>query len=217
MACRATPAAHRSGASLQATMQVAGVPSAWSQSFNSPSRDHADGATLGRRDAHASRRTRRPAPRDAIPRGPSLSAGTDRRAPDWQWALVDARCQAGAWRSHDGDPATRLKVGPAPRSLRTGGDSEGRRSATPLIVTLSGAASEAAQSKGPPMERRASLRETRFLTCGDLSTRSRTLSLKVTCRDDSEGGASPTLRRERPTTQSDTLPASPHPLSIQAS
>ena len=32
---------------------------------NPPSRDRADGATLGRRDANASRRIRRPAPRDA--------------------------------------------------------------------------------------------------------------------------------------------------------
>jgi len=50
----------------------------------------------------------------------------------------------------------------------------------PHFVTLSGAATEAAQSKGPPMERGASSREARDLTCGDLSTRSRTLSLKVT-------------------------------------
>jgi hypothetical protein len=43
------------------------------------------------------------------------------------------------------------------------------------------------------MERSAPSREARLLTCGDLSTRSRTLSLKVTRGDDSEGGASPTL------------------------
>jgi len=67
-----------------------------------------------------------------------------------------------------------------------------------LIVTLSVAASEAAQSKGPPMERCAPLREARILTCGDLSTRSRTLSLKMTCGNDSEGGASPTLLSENP-------------------
>jgi hypothetical protein len=49
-----------SGAPVPATREAAGVPSAWSQSFNSPPRDHADGATLGRL-----RRTRRPGFREA--------------------------------------------------------------------------------------------------------------------------------------------------------
>jgi len=52
----ATLAADRSGASLHATRQAAGAPSAGSQSFNHPPRYHADGATLGCR-----RQTRRPA------------------------------------------------------------------------------------------------------------------------------------------------------------
>ena len=49
-------------------------------------------------------------------------------------------------------------------------------------VTLSGAASGAAESKGPPIYGGGPLRETRCRSCGDLSTRSRTHSLKVTCR-----------------------------------
>ena len=36
------------------------MPSAWSQPSPSPTNDHADGATLGRWDANASQRTRRP-------------------------------------------------------------------------------------------------------------------------------------------------------------
>jgi len=54
---RATPAAERSGAAVHVAWEAAGAPSAWSQFVNSPPRDHADGATLGRR-----RRTRRPVP-----------------------------------------------------------------------------------------------------------------------------------------------------------
>jgi len=46
MSNRATPAVHRPGAPLHATMQAAGAPSAGSQSFNILSRDRADGATL---------------------------------------------------------------------------------------------------------------------------------------------------------------------------
>ena len=67
---RATPAVHRTGAAAQSTRQAAGAPSARSQPSPPPSRDRADGATLGRRDAHASRRIRRPAPRDATKREP---------------------------------------------------------------------------------------------------------------------------------------------------
>ena len=47
MSNRATPAVHRPGAPLHATRQAAGAPSAGSQSSNHPSRDRADGATLG--------------------------------------------------------------------------------------------------------------------------------------------------------------------------
>ena len=60
MSYRATLAMDRSSAPLPATKQATGAPSAWSQSFNHPPRDHADGATLGRR-----RRTRRPVLRKA--------------------------------------------------------------------------------------------------------------------------------------------------------
>ncbi len=45
---------------LPATRQAAGAPSAWSQPSLQPTSDHADGATLDRWDASASRRTRRP-------------------------------------------------------------------------------------------------------------------------------------------------------------
>ncbi len=56
---RAPPGSAMTSA-VQATRQAAGAPSAWSQPFNQPTCDHADGATLGRRDANASRRPRRP-------------------------------------------------------------------------------------------------------------------------------------------------------------
>jgi len=56
------PRGGQSGAPLHATQEAAGAPSAWSQSFNHPPRDHADGATLVRL-----RRTRRPVLRDAVP------------------------------------------------------------------------------------------------------------------------------------------------------
>ena len=46
---------------LHAPGQAAGAPSAGSQPSSPPTRDHADGATLGRWDATASQRTRRPA------------------------------------------------------------------------------------------------------------------------------------------------------------
>ena len=58
--CRATLAVDRSSASYPVRKEAAGAPSAWPQPFNYPSRDHADGATLGRR-----RRTRRPVLKDA--------------------------------------------------------------------------------------------------------------------------------------------------------
>ena len=45
---RATLAAGRSGEVPPAANEAVGVPSAWSQFFNHPPRDHADGATLGR-------------------------------------------------------------------------------------------------------------------------------------------------------------------------
>jgi len=61
---RATLAVELSGAAVHGAKEAAGVPSAWSQLFNHPSRDHADGATLGRR-----RRTRRPGLQDAGQRG----------------------------------------------------------------------------------------------------------------------------------------------------
>jgi len=44
----ATPAVHRPRVAVPVTKQAAGVPSAWSQSFNHPPRDRADGAMLGR-------------------------------------------------------------------------------------------------------------------------------------------------------------------------
>jgi hypothetical protein len=140
MSNRATPAVHRSGAPLHAAKQAAGAPSAGSQFFNRPSRDPADGATLGSLPPGGDSEGRRPGtPCHAIhPRRPERASETD---------------------------------------------------STSLRVTLSGAASEAAQSKGPPMERSAPLREARLLICGDLSTRSRTLSLKMTREDDPEGGA----------------------------
>ncbi len=46
------PREARCGLALPATRQAAGAPSAWSQPPHSPTRDHADGATLGRRDAN---------------------------------------------------------------------------------------------------------------------------------------------------------------------
>ena len=54
------PREARSRSALPATRQAAGAPSAWSQPSPSPTSDHADGATLGRWDAKASQRTRRP-------------------------------------------------------------------------------------------------------------------------------------------------------------
>jgi len=66
MSCRATLAAERSGAPLPAANEAAGAPSAWSQSLTLLSRDHADGATLGRPRLEP-RRTRRPVLND----GPS--------------------------------------------------------------------------------------------------------------------------------------------------
>jgi len=58
--CRAPPGGATRSA-VPAKRQAAGVPSAWSQpSPNQPTSDHADGTTLGRWDALASRRPRRP-------------------------------------------------------------------------------------------------------------------------------------------------------------
>ena len=122
--CRATLAVKRSGAAVHTAKEAAGVPSAWSQPLNQPPRDHADGATLGRRVHPASQKAGAPGSRQGTPTGTAQ---------------------------------------PQPH------------------VTLSGAASEAAESKGPPIQRGGPLRERRSRTCGDLSTRSRTLSLKVTC------------------------------------
>ncbi len=62
--CRA-PSGSALRSAAPATKQAAGVPSAWSQPSPPPTRDHADGATLGRRDANASRRPRRPVTRSA--------------------------------------------------------------------------------------------------------------------------------------------------------
>ncbi len=67
--CRAPPGSAMRSA-LPAQREAAGAPSAWSQPFTYPSRDHADGATLGRR-----RRTRRPVPRESRGPGPALSTG----------------------------------------------------------------------------------------------------------------------------------------------
>jgi hypothetical protein len=47
MTCRATLAVHRSSAPLHVTIQAAGAPSAGSKPLNRPSRDPADGVTLG--------------------------------------------------------------------------------------------------------------------------------------------------------------------------
>ena len=104
----ATPAGHRPGAALHATRQAAGASSAWSQLSNDPPRDRADGATLGR-PRHQPRRTRRPAPRDATPRGSS-----------------PACLNAPPPRGHATPPVARLKVGPAPPY--------GRRDARPHTV-----------------------------------------------------------------------------------
>ena len=65
-----------SGASVPAVREAAGVLSAWSQPFNVPSRDHDDGATLGRR-----RRTRRPVLRDAGKQAPDNATGGFRGQP----------------------------------------------------------------------------------------------------------------------------------------
>jgi len=54
------------------------------------------------------------------------------------------------------------------------------RMAWPPAVTPSGAAFEAAQSKGPPKKRGNTSRGAHFCTCGDSSTRSRTRSLRMT-------------------------------------
>ena len=77
MSCRATLAAERPGASVPVTKQAAGAPSAWSQSFNCPPRDRADGATLGRR-----RRTRRPGLRKGSTRYPPHPPLTTSRPQD---------------------------------------------------------------------------------------------------------------------------------------
>jgi len=57
---------------LPARRQAAGAPSAWSSPPNPPTNDHADGATLGRWDAGASMRPRRPEMRK--PRTVAVSA-----------------------------------------------------------------------------------------------------------------------------------------------
>jgi len=56
------PSGRASRSVLPATTEAAGVPSAWSAPSNRPTNDHADGATLGRWDANASQRPRRPVP-----------------------------------------------------------------------------------------------------------------------------------------------------------
>ena len=92
MALPGNPRGKRFGASVPVLREAAGVPSAWLQTFNHPSRDHADGATLGRQ-----RRTSRPGLWDARSRGPYPAS-----------RLVP--------RSHRDTirTATGLKVGPAP-------------------------------------------------------------------------------------------------------
>jgi len=54
------PSGRASRSIFSATREAAGVRAAWSPPFQSPPYDHADRATLGRRDAKASRRPRRP-------------------------------------------------------------------------------------------------------------------------------------------------------------
>ena len=61
------PSGRASRSIFSATREAAGVRAAWSPPFQSPPYDHADRATLGRRDAKASRRTRRPEPKDGFP------------------------------------------------------------------------------------------------------------------------------------------------------
>jgi hypothetical protein len=60
MSYRATLAEDRPGAPLHAAKQAAGVPSVWSQSFNHPPRDPADGATLGSLQSGGHSEGRRP-------------------------------------------------------------------------------------------------------------------------------------------------------------
>ena len=93
--CRATLAAVRSGAAVPARKEAAGVLSAWSQPFNHPSRDRADGATLDRR-----RRARRPRFRDAVSVPVSVSVtvalsrhGHHRVVPESSGSRRGIRCQ----------------------------------------------------------------------------------------------------------------------------
>jgi hypothetical protein len=186
----ATPAGHRSGASAPATKQAAGALSARSQPFNPPPRDRADGATLGR-PRQQPRRTRRPALRDATCR-----SFRKRQAPPRPHRL---RFREGG-RCPPQDPLSLSPLTSRRRNHRLAALPRRPRhdlaSSPPLHVTLSGAASEAAQSKGPPRSGCAPLAKKRLVPSGDLSTRSRTHSLKVTWRIDSEGGASPTRHPE---------------------
>jgi hypothetical protein len=71
-----------SGAPFPVLVEAAGVPSAWLQPFNRPSRDRADGATLGRR-----RRTSRPVIREA-----NETRGTARKGAETE---TDANADAG--------------------------------------------------------------------------------------------------------------------------
>ena len=95
---RATLGQPPSGAAVHAEKQAAGAPSVWSQFFNHPSRDHTDGATLGRR-----RRTRRPVFREApataytsrLPTPPAVSRIRDSNHYETEGAASPTLRQAG--------------------------------------------------------------------------------------------------------------------------
>jgi hypothetical protein len=89
---RATPAAQRSGAPLQATRQAAGAPSAGSQSFNPPPREHADGATLRSLRSGGDSEGRR----SGTPLGKQPSATSDQRQQTAVTASVSATATATA-------------------------------------------------------------------------------------------------------------------------
>ncbi len=113
--CRA-PSGSAMRSALPATRQAAGAPSAWSQPSPQPPRDHADGATLGRRDARASRRPRRPESRTgsgaAVRNQRTEAAAGDRSRPGPAEIRVHRRAEHGFVPEKPYGDASRSAQGP---------------------------------------------------------------------------------------------------------
>ena len=141
---------------LHATRQAAGASSAWSQPSNPPPRDRADGATLGRRDANASRRIRRPALRDVRARGP---LPTCRLAPLSRGHAIPSSARLMGRRDarpHNADRKAFVQIRMHPDRPRSDERPRRRRRirASPPCTPHRGARPRGAASEPPPRDRR---------------------------------------------------------------